>query len=170
MPRRVTRLRPLFAPWLLAAVIGGGCASSDLSGDAGIRHEVAICLPPGTPGPALIARAMWFPNAGGVASTDASLVHVSGVLALAGDKLFFMAWNDHEHHFDMLHVVDCIGAESVSVDRVGVSSMLVVRSGNDLLDSFELMDRGELASDAKATGELLGRIQALRARSPQGEP
>jgi hypothetical protein len=168
MTGRTARILLRLAPWLLAAALGG-CASSDLSRDAAVADEVAICLPPGTPAPAQVARAIWFPNAGGVATTDASLVHVSGVLVLAGDKLWFMSWNDHERHFDMLHVVDCARAESVSVDRLGVSSMLVVRAGNDLLDSFQLMDRGELASDAKATGELLERIQAIRAKSPQEE-
>jgi hypothetical protein len=161
--------------WLLSAPLAGalllwGCASSDLSGDASINEEVAICLPPGTGELAQVNRAMWFPNAGGVASTDSSIVHVSGVLALAGTKLWYMAWNDHEHHFDMLHTVDLIQAERVFIDRLGTSTMLVVRSGNDLLDSFQLMDKGELASDTKATGELLAKIEALRARNSKENP
>jgi hypothetical protein len=169
MSRRTAKALLLSAPWI-AALLLGGCASSDLSGDAGINEEVAICLPPGTPAPVQVDRAMWFPNAGGVGSTDASIVHVSGVLALAGSKLWFMAWNDQEHHFDMLHTIDLIQAEKVSIDRLGTSTMLVVRSGNDLLDSFQLMGKGELSSDAKATEGLLARIEALRARNPQENP
>lgn len=162
-------------PWLLSAPLAGalilwGCASSDLSGDAGISEEVAICLPPGTGELAQVSRAMWFPNAGGVGSTDSSIVHASGVLALAGTTLWFMAWNDNEHHFDMLHSVDLIQAEKVSVDRMGTASVLVVRSGNDLLDTFQLMGKGALASDPKATEALLEKIDALRARKPQENP
>lgn len=159
------RLAP--AALLLAALLAGGCASSDLSKDARIEDEVAICLPPGTPPPAQVARAMWYPNSSGIGSTDASIVRASGVLVLAGKKLWFMSWNDHEHHFDMLHDVDLVMARRVSVDRMGPSAVLVVESGNDLSDSFQLMDKGELASDAKATQELCERIQALRARNPQ---
>jgi hypothetical protein len=81
-----------------------------------------------------------------------------------------MAWNDHEHHFDMLHSVDLVEAEKVSMDRFGTSTMLVVRSGNDLLDSFQLMGQGNMASDTKATEALLAKIEALRARKPQENP
>jgi hypothetical protein len=149
-----------------AAFFAAGCASSDLSANAGIAEEVAECLPPGTPAPTATVRAIWFPYLDGFASSDTSTVHSVGVLVLAGNKLWFMAWNDPEHHFDMLHVVDFLPAEKVSVARMGTASMLVIQSGNDLFDSFELMNAGQFGSDPKVTQDLCASLQALRAKLP----
>ena len=131
---------------------------------------MVICLPPDTPAPSAVVRAVWFPNARGIGSTDASLVHSTGVLALAGDKLWFMAWNDQEHHFDMLHVISFLEAEQVGISRLGSSAMLVIQSGNDTFDSFELMNRGQFGSDPAVTQDLYDKIQALRKKNPQPEP
>lgn len=148
-----------------AAVLAAGCAS-DLSNDADVNKEVVIAMPTDAPAPTEVVRAVWFPNANGFRATDQSLVHVTGVLALAGDKLWFMAWNDHEHHYDMLHVVDFIQADKVGVDRFGTGAMLVVQSGNDSFDSYQLMGKGQFASDPKETEQLYQAILALRAKSP----
>lgn len=154
-----------------AAALLAGCQSSDLSKDAVVNGEVAECLPPGTPAPQVVARAIWFPNASGFGSTDASPVgHVSGVLALAGDRLWFMAWNDPEHHYDMLHVVAVLPAEGVRLSHLGTAAMLVIQSSNDIDDAYELMNGGQVTSDPAATEDLFRRIQALRARSPQTDP
>ena len=170
MPARTHTCRGPSALCLLAALLGAGCASADLSGDADVRREVAICLPPDTPMPAQVVRAVWFPNWSGLGSTDSSPVHMTGVLALAGDRLWFMSWNDGEHHFDMQHSIDCLQAQKVAVDSVGPSSMLVIQSGNDLYDSFQLMNRGQFASDPASTREFCARIEALRARKPRTDP
>jgi hypothetical protein len=152
----------------VVALLGAGCASSDLSGDSKTTDEVVECLPPGTPAPAEIARAIWFPYASGMGSAGTSLnVHVAGVLALAGNRLWFMTWNDSEHHFDMVHDIDFLRAEKVRVDRLGTSAVLVVQSGNDSYDSFELMGAGAIASDPAAAQGLCDRIQAQRAKNPQ---
>lgn len=150
----------------IAALICAGCVSSDLSTDAKVAEEVAECLPPGTASPAAVARAIWFPNASGIGSTDALPVHVTGVLVLAGDKLWFMAWNDPEHHYDMLHVVAVLLAENIRVDRLGTSTMLVIQSGNDSYDSYELMNGGSFGSDPKATQDLYEKLRVLRLKSP----
>jgi hypothetical protein len=152
---------------MVGMLFGAGCASSDLSKDSTITGEVTECLPPNTPAPSAVARAIWFPNASGFASTDDSIVHVTGVLVLAGGKLWFMAWNDPEHHFDMLHVIDVVMAENVSVGRLGTSAMLVVQSGNDSYDSFELMNAGSFGSDPKVTQELYEKLRTLRLKNPQ---
>jgi len=148
-----------------------GCVSADLSKNAGITAGVVECLPPRTPAPSAVLRAIWFPNASGFGSTDASpLGHVPGVLALAGDKLWFMGWNDREQHFDMLHVIAFLSAAKISVARLGPSAMLVVQSRNDSFDSFELMTGGELSSDPQATQALCNRLQILRSKNPQPAP
>jgi hypothetical protein len=168
MKRSASPLRRLLAlGGIAAALLGSGCESSDLSKKADITSEVLICLPPDTPAPSAVVRAVWFPNAKGIGSTDASPVHVTGVLALAGDKLWFMAWNDPEHHFDMLHVIAYLQAERVAISRLGTSAMLVIQSGNDSYDSFELMNGGQFGSDPVVTQDLFEKIQALRARNPQ---
>jgi len=153
---------------LLGAValgLAAGCAS-DLSNDADVNKEVVIAMPTDAPAPTEVVRAVWFPYANGFKATDQSLVHVTGVLALAGDKLWFMAWNDHEHHYDMLHVIDFIQADKVGVDHFGTAAMLVVQSGNDSFDSFQFMGKGQFASDPRETEQLYQAIQALRAKSP----
>ena len=170
MPARTRKPWGPFAPCLLSALLAAGCASSDLTGDADVRREVVICLPPDTPAPVQVVRAVWFPNWSGLGSTDSSPVHMTGVLALAGYRIWFMSWNDSEHHYDMQHSVDCLQAQKVAVDSVGPSSMLVIQSGNDLYDSFELMNRGQFASDAASTREFCARIEALRARGPRADP
>jgi hypothetical protein len=155
----------------VAALLAAGCASSDLASDSKTMDEVVECLPPGTPAPLEVARAIWFPNSSGFGSADSSTpVHVTGVLVLAGSRLWFMAWNDPEHHFDMVHVIDFQAAEKVRVDRFGASAMLVVQSGNDSYDSFELMGGGQFASDPRETQELFGKLKALRANPPQPGP
>jgi hypothetical protein len=142
--------------------------SADLSSDAKVAGEVAECLPPGTPAPSAVARAIWFPNASGFGSADnTGMGHVSGVVALAGDRLWFMSWNDQQHQFQMEHDVAVLMAMKVEVDHAGTASMLVVESGNRSFDSFELMTGGQLSSDSKATQDLCDRILALRAKHPE---
>jgi hypothetical protein len=161
-------LRPAVIGAAIAALLGTGCASSDLSNDAKITGDVVECLPPDTPAPSTVARAIWFPDARGFGSTDASpLGHVTGVLALAGDKLWFMSWNDEEHHFDMHHVIAFLPAARISVDRLGTSAMLVIQSGNLSFDSFVLMRGGQFSSDPESTQALYEKLQALRAKNPQ---
>jgi hypothetical protein len=160
--------------WRLGAaalLLCAGCASADLSKDADIRRQVVECLPTDAPVPDAVVRAIWFPNSRGFESSDASpMGHVSGVLALAGDRLWFMTWNEPERHFDMVHVVAVLQAEQVRVDRLGTSAVLVVQSRNLSFDSFEPMKESQIASDPQATEDLLERIQALRARNPQPDP
>jgi len=155
----------------VAALLGAGCASSDLSRNAEITGEVAECLPVGTPAPSAVARAIWFPNASGFGSaSDSPMGHVTGVLALAGDRLWFMTWNAAEHHFDMRHVIAFLTAARIGVDRLGPSAMLVVQSGNLSFDGFELMNAGALGSDPKLTLDLCERLRVLRAKAPQPDP
>lgn len=154
----------------VSALLGAGCSSSDLSKDAEITNEVVECLPADTPGPALVARAIWYPNSRGFGSTDASpLGHASGVLALADDRLWFMEWNDSLHHLDVIHVIAIASANKISVAQFGNSAMLVVESGNESFDAFELMNGGDWSSDPKATAALCAKLQAIRARDlPSG--
>ncbi len=155
----------------VTALIGAGCASSDLTGDSKVAGEVAECLPTDAPAPSMVVRAIWFPNASGFGSTDAlAMGHVTGVLALAGGNLFFMAWNGPEHHFDMVHVVSFLTAARVGVARLGPSAMLVVLSRNLSYDSFQLMNEAGLGSDAGKTQELCERLLALRSRNPEPDP
>jgi len=155
----------------VAALLASGCASSDLSKDIDITREVVDCLPTDTPAPTLVARAIWYPNASSFGSTDESaLGHVSGVLALADDKLWFMEWNGPEGHFDILHVIAVQQAQAFKVARLGNSAMLVVESGNESFDSFELMNGGQFGSDPKATQSLCDKLRAIRARDAQPGP
>lgn len=155
----------------VAALLSCGCVSSDLSGDAGITVGVAECLPVDTPAPSAVVRAIWFPDANGFGSADASpLGHSTGVLALAGDRLWFMTWDDSEHHFDMRHVVAFLPAVSIGVSRLGTSAMLVIQSRNLSFDSFELMNGGQFGSDPRATQDLCDRLNAIRAKNPQADP
>jgi hypothetical protein len=148
------------------AALLAGCVSADLSKDAKLTGDVIECLPPSTPDPVAIARAVWFPNARGFGSADES-GHTTGVLALAGDSLWFMAWNEPEHHFDMRHVVALIPAMKVEILHLGMSALLVVQSGNHSFDSFELMNGGQLGSDPTQTRDLYEKVRALREKNPQ---
>ncbi len=153
---------------LAAGLLGPGCVSADLTKDDKITGEVAECLPPGTPAPATVVSAIWFRNANGYGSVDETgMGHVSGVLALAGNTLWFMSWNDPEHHFDMQRVIPILPALRVEVARAGAGAMLVVESGNRAFDSFELMSGGQIGSDREATRSLYEKIQLLRDRNPQ---
>jgi hypothetical protein len=153
---------------VIAVLMGPGCVSADLSKDAKANSQVAECLPPGTPAPTMIASAIWFPNASGFGSSDETgMGHLQGVLALAGDKLWFMTWNDTVHQYDMQHVVDFVPAMKVDIEHALTATMLVIQSGNRSFDGFELMNGGRLGSDAAATQDLYGKIEAIRARHPQ---
>jgi hypothetical protein len=152
----------------LCALAGAGCVSADLSKDAKVTGEVVECLPPGTPVPSEVASAIWFPNASGFGSADnTGMGHVSGVVVLAGDKLWFMSWSDEERQYRMEHVVAVLMAVKVEVDHAGTASMLVIESSNRSFDSYELMTGGQVASDSKATQDLCDKIQALRAKHPE---
>ena len=157
----------LAACFALAALLAAGCASSDLSTNPKTTDRVVECLPPGTPAPVVIARAIWYPKANGFGNTDASpLGHATGVLALAGDRIWFMAWNNSEDHFDMVHSVPFLRAAGIRVDHFGPSVMLVVQSGDFSFDSFELIKAGAFSSDTAATEDLDRKLEALRAKSP----
>lgn len=150
-----------------AALFGAGCASANLSDDAKIAGEVQVGLPVGTPAPAMVARAIWFPGANGHNSVDASpLGHMSGVLALAGDKLWFLAWNDALQAYDARQSISLPRAAGVSVVRYGSSAMLVVESWNLSFDAFELMDKSRLASDPQTTRAFYEKIREIRAKTP----
>jgi hypothetical protein len=168
MATLLQRLAGLVAAFAL--ILGAGCVSADLTHNAKTMGEVAECLPPGTPKPTTVASAIWFPNANGFGSADETgMGHVSGVLALAGNSLWFMSWNDAEHHFDMEHVIQFLPAMKVDVARAGTASMLVIESSNRSFDSFELMTGGQIGSDPTATRSLCEKLQALRAKNPQPE-
>jgi hypothetical protein len=153
------------------ALLAPGCASSDVSKDAKVRDEVVLALPTDAPAPEQVSRAIWFPNGSGFGSSDWSpLGHPAGVLVLAGDRLWFMTWNDHEHHYDVQRSIDFIAAARLAVAHLGTASMLVVQAGNNALDAFELMEGGEVGSDPKATQALYERLQDLRARHPAQDP
>jgi len=143
-----------------AALLAAGCLSSDLSQDGETREEVIECLPTNAPAPTELARALWYPHASGFGSAEA---HETGVLVLAGTKLYFMEWSDSGRHFDVERVINAIQASSVGVSRFGTSSMLVIQSGDLSFDSFELMNGGNLGSDPKATQDLCDKLRALRA-------
>ena len=150
------------------ALLLAGCASSDLSHETNTTSEVIECLPTDAPAPSLVARAIWYPKASGFGSTDASpLGHVTGVLVLAGDKLYFMWWNAPEHHYEVYATEEFLKAARISVARLGPSAMLVIQSRNLSFDSFELMKGGHFLSDPQGTQELFDRLQALRAKNPQ---
>jgi hypothetical protein len=150
-----------------AAVLAAGCVSSDLSKDADTAGEVAECLPTDTPPPTVIARAIWYPHASGFGSADE---HESGVIAVAGHKLWFLEWNGQGKHFDVEHVIDVRQAASLGVVRFGTSAMLVVQSGNLAFDSYELMKGGDVATDPQATQALCDQLGALRDQGPGRGP
>lgn len=167
MENRSSHWRGLVA---LSLVLATGCVSADLSSDAKITSEVKECLPPGTPAPSMVATAVWFHNANGFASADdTGMGHESGVVALAGDRLWFMTWNEPERHFDVQTDIACLPALKVEVVHGGLAAMLVIQSSNRSFDSFELMHGGRIGSDPAATQSLCDRILALRAQHPQIE-
>jgi hypothetical protein len=147
-----------------ALALAAGCVSSDLSKDPETAGEVAECLPTDTPAPTVIARAIWYPHASGFGTADE---HESGVIAVAGHKLWFLEWNGQGLHFDVEHVIDVRQATSIGVVHFGTSAMLVVQSGNLAFDSFELMKGGEVGTDPGATEKLCDSLQALRPKDPQ---
>jgi hypothetical protein len=152
---------------LLAAILAlAGCASSDLTKNDNTASEVAISLPPGTSAPTLIVRAIWSPGASGFGSVDSMLVHESGVLALADDKLWFLSWDGDEKHYDMDHMIDVETINDAHVSRLGASLMLVVQSHNLSYDGFTLMGTGQIQSDPGSTQGLLDRLKAIRAAHP----
>jgi hypothetical protein len=152
----------------LGVLVAVGCVSSDLSKDAHVTAGVAECLPPGTAAPTETVSAIWFPNASGFGSADnTGMGHLSGVLALAGNKLWFMTWNGPEHHYDMQHVVSYIPALKVEVAHEGTAAMLVIESGNRSFDSFELMSGGQIGSDVGATQRLCDELRSIRAKNPE---
>lgn len=149
-----------------AALAAAGCASSDLSRNAEITQQVAEGLPVGTPAPSLVARAVWFPKSHG-SSPDASPIGGgSGVLALAGDKLWFLSWNDSLKAYDVSQSIDVPSAVKFEVERVGMAVMLVVESKNYSFDSFELMKAGEVVPDAAGAQALCQRLRAIKAANP----
>jgi hypothetical protein len=156
---------------LAAALLCAGCATSDLSKNSKITDSVVECLPPDTPAPIVVARAVWYPKARGFGTTDASpLGHATGVLVLAGDKLWFMAWDNSELHYDMLHSVPILRAAKIRVDHLGPSAMLVVEAADLSYDAFELMEAGAFSSDPKATEALYQKLQGLRAQDAAKHP
>jgi hypothetical protein len=167
--RRICRIRRGLAGALIAPVLllAAGCVSADLSRDAQVTEGVAECLPPGTAAPTEIVSAIWFPNASGFGSADnTGMGHLSGVLALAGNKLWFMTWNAPEHHYDMRHVVSFLPALRVDIAREGAAAMLVIESGNRSFDSFELMSGGQIGSDPSTTQRLYDEVTTIRAKNP----
>lgn len=151
----------------LALALGAGCASSDLSKSTEINDQVVEALPVGTPAPADIERALWFPNANGMVGPDATpLGRASGVLVLAGDQLFFMAWNDSLKAYDVLHTIAVPPAIKFEVARMGMSTMLVVESKSMQFDSFELMRGGQFAADPEKTEALCAKLKEVKAKNP----
>jgi hypothetical protein len=154
-----------------AAVALAGCASSDLTDNAEIAGQVAECLPTGTPAPTQVNRAIWYPNSSGFGSVDASVLRpVTGVLALAGDHLWFAAWDAEERHYDVLRSVAVPNAAAVRVSRLGTGAMLVIQSRNNAFDGFELMRKGQFSSDAQAAEDLCARLRGMREKPPDAIP
>jgi len=161
-------LRVLAAVAAAAVILGAGCLSADLSKDAKVNAGVLECLPPGTKAPTSVARAVWFPNASGFESADnTGRGYMTGVVALAGNRLWFMTWDETLKQYEMRHVVEVLPAIRVEVVRGGTASMLVVQSRNRSFDGYELMNGGQMGSDSEATRSLCDSIQALRLKSPE---
>jgi len=163
----MSRLRALAAAGVLAALLAGGCVSSDVSRDLRLGAQVAEGLPVGTPAPSMVVRAFWFPKANGAGSTGAAL---KGVLALAGDHLYFLAWNDQLNTYDTEQSVAFLPAIKVEVVRNGLTPLLVVESKNMSFDAFELMQGGSVVPDAATTQALCERLQELRAKNQPADP
>jgi hypothetical protein len=166
----MTQVRAVGAALTLAAIatfVMSGCATSDVSSDQKIMDEVAECLPPRTPAPTLVSRAIWFPHARGVGAVESwNTGYGSGVLAWADGQLWFMMWNDVEKHYDMQCVLALRTASRVYLDGSLGSVVLVIQSQNLSSDAFKLMGRGNLRSDPQRTREWLAAIEAWRAQHP----
>ena len=149
------------------ALLVAGCASSDLSQDAKLQGQIAEGLPVGTPSPEMMVRAIWYPKAEGAGSTELSPVRpIVGVLALAGDHLYFLEWNDTLLAYDTRIDIDVGSTIKVAAVQSGLSPMLVVESKNLSFDSFELMKAGQFAPDWDTTSELCKKLQDIRSRTP----
>lgn len=151
----------------LVTLVGAGCATSDVSSDQKTMDEVMECLPPRTPTPTLVSRAIWFPHARGVGAVESwNTGYGSGVLAWSDGQLWFMMWNDAEKHYDMESVIPVRTAQRVYLDGLFGGLVLVVESQNLSFDAFKLMGRGNIRSDPARTREWLAAIQAWRAQHP----
>jgi hypothetical protein len=125
-----------------ATLFVSGCATSDVSSDQKIMDGVIECLPPRTPAPTLVSRAIWFPHARGVSAVESwNTGYGSGVLALRT-------------------------ANRVYLDGALGSLVLVVQSQNLSSNAFKLMGRGNIRSDPQRTREWLAAIEAWRAAHP----
>jgi hypothetical protein len=165
----VGRLGTIFGA--AVALLSSSCVSSDVSSDAKIAGEVAEALPVGTPAPTMVTRAIWFPKATGFSSLEASPFRpLTGVLALAGDKLWFMIWDDSLHAFDMQQTIAVLPARQVSVVHSATAAMLVIESNNMSFDAFELMSGGQFGSDSTTTDGLYAKLKNLRNMNPQTDP
>jgi hypothetical protein len=150
-----------------ATLFVSGCATSDVSSDQKIMDGVIECLPPRTPAPTLVSRAIWFPHARGVSAVESwNTGYGSGVLAWADGQLWFMTWNDGEKHYDMQCVLALRTANRVYLDGALGSLVLVVQSQNLSSNAFKLMGRGNIRSDPQRTREWLAAIEAWRAAHP----
>jgi hypothetical protein len=152
---------------VVAILLVGGCATSDVSSDQKIMDGVIECLPPRTPAPTLVSRAIWFPHARGISAVESwNTGYGSGMLAWADGQLWFMMWNDAEKHYDMQCVLPLRTANRVYLDGALGSLVLVVQSQNLSSDAFKLMGRGNIRSDPQRTREWLAAIEAWRAAHP----
>jgi hypothetical protein len=163
-------------PWAVGAILAlaavaslfvSGCTTSDVSSDQKIMDGVMECLPPRTPAPTLVSRAIWFPHARGVSAVESwNTGYGSGVLAWADGQLWFMTWNDGEKHYDMQCVLPLRTANRVYLDGALGSLVLVIQSQNLSSNAFKLMGRGNIRSDPQRTREWLAAIEAWRAAHP----
>ena len=161
-------LKALAAGLCLAATAAlSGCLHADITKNASKAGEVADCLPPGTPAPSHIVRAIWFPGANGLESPDNNGTgHLSGVVALAGTKLYFMTYDDAEKHYDMQRVIDVLTAHDVRVNKQGGDLLLVVQSRNQGFDAFTLMGAANMGSDSTMTQQLATELEAIKDKNP----
>jgi hypothetical protein len=151
----------------LTSLVVAGCATSDVSSDQKLMNEVMECLPPRTPTPTLVSRAIWFPHARGVGAVESwNTGYGSGVLAWSDGQLWFMMWNEPEKHYDMESVIPVRTAQRVYLDGLFGGLVLVVESQNLSFDAFKLMGRGNIRSDPERTREWLAAIEAWRAQHP----
>lgn len=170
-------MRPFRFPSLLSLVALGlaallsGCLHADISRNKEQASDVADCLPPGTPAPSHIIRAIWFPAANGLsAANDNGMGHLSGVVALSGTKLYFMTYDDTEKHYDMQHVIDIWTAHDIRVNSMAGSLLLVIQSRSRAFDAFQMMGAANMGTDTDMTQELCTDLQAIRAKNPDKDP
>jgi hypothetical protein len=162
------RLQALLSVLCLGAlVVLSGCLHADITKNASTAGEVADCLPPGSPAPTNIFRAIWFPGASGFGSTDNNgMGHLSGVVVLSGSKLYFMTYDDAEKHYDMQHVIDVYTAHDVRVTKMAGSLLLVIQSHNLGYDAFSLMGAANMGSDSDMTQQLCTELEAIKDKNP----